>query len=289
MNSRVYECQVMHARFVPKPHRFAYRIFMIAVDLDELPALDRNLRLFSFGSRNLYSFRDADYFPVGAAHNPSALAASPSVAADPAATGLKARVLATLAARNIDLGPRGRIELVTLPRVFGYLFNPVSFYFCHDSTGACVATIPEVTNTFREVKPFFLGPENRRDDGSFHLRVPKHFYVSPFSDVDVSFDFTLRAPEEKLNIRIDDYAGGQRTLTSTLLGKSRPLTDATLAWFTLKYPLVTLRTISLIHWHALRLYLKKIPWFSKAARPADQRDLRRPHASLTHAAPSTDA
>ncbi|HTJ78353.1 MAG TPA: DUF1365 domain-containing protein [Rariglobus sp.] len=283
MNSRLYECHVMHARFLPKPHRFVYRIFMIAVDLDELPALDRRLHLFSLNRPNLYSFREPDFLPTAEPlHNASVDSDRPAPAPKPAT--LKTRVLAYLAERGVDLGTGGRIELVTLPRVLGYLFNPVSFYFCYDHSGACVASIAEVTNTFREMKPYFLGPA-AADDSGFKLRTPKNFYVSPYSDVDVDFDFHLRAPAGKLAIQIDDYVDGKRTLTSTLTGPARPLTDAALAWFTFKYPFITLQVIAFIHWHALRLYLKKIPWFSKAARPADQRDLYRPHASISHANP----
>ena len=283
----------MHARFNPKPHRFAYRIFMLAVDLDELPVLHRRLRLFSVNRPNLYAFREPDYLPSSEPlHNPSTsprpILKKPGLGAAPS---LKTRVLAFLAARGVDLGPGGRIELVTLPRVFGYLFNPVSFYYCHDTEGVCVASIAEVTNTFREMKPYFLGPEtfhpaaSAAAAGAFQLRTPKHFYVSPFSDVDVAFDFHLHPPAEKLSVRIDDYIGAERTLTSTLAGPSVPLTDGRLAWFTLKYPLITLRIIGLIHWHALLLYLKKTPWFGKAARAADQRDLHRPHTSLTRREP----
>jgi hypothetical protein len=138
-----------------------------------------------------------------------------------------------------------------------------------------------VTNTFREMKPFFV-PADPADAarGVFRLRVPKQFYVSPYSDVDVAFDFHLRLPGDQLAIRIDDYVGEERTLTSTLAGPRRALTTGRLAWFTLKYPLLTLRVISLIHWHALLLWAKRVPWFAKAARAADQRDLYRPHSSL---------
>jgi hypothetical protein len=96
----------------------------------------------------------------------------------------------------------------------------------------------------------------------------------------VAFDFHLRLPGDQLAIRIDDYVGEERTLTSTLAGPRRALTTGRLAWFTLKYPLLTLRVISLIHWHALLLWTKRVPWFAKAARAADQRDLYRPHSSL---------
>lgn len=283
VNSTLYECHVMHHRFSPQAHRFVYRIFLFALDLDELETLHRRLRLFSFGRRNLYSFRDRDYFPVGEPLHNRHAETCPVTADQPAA--LKQRVVAHLAAHGIDLAG-GRVVLVTLPRVLGYLFNPVSFYFCYDRTGAPVAALAEVTNTFREMKPYLLAPETLRD-GAFRLRVPKHFYVSPFSDVDVAFDFTLRAPDDRLAVQIDDYIGAERTLTSTLAGPARPLTDARLAWFTLKYPLITLRVVALIHWHALRLWLKRVPWFAKAARAADQRDLYRPHSSL--AAPDRPA
>jgi DUF1365 family protein len=274
MNSCLYECHVMHARFVPQGHRFVYRIFMCALDLDELDALHRKLRLFSFNRRNLYSFRDGDYFPTHEPQHNGTASATP-----PASASLKARIVAHLASQGVDL-TGGRILLVTLPRVFGYLFNPVSFYFCFDRTGTAVAALSEVTNTFKEMKPYFLGSETFQD-GLFSRRVPKHFYVSPFSDVDVAFDFTLRVPDDRLSVQIDDYVGSERTLTSTLAGPRRELTDARLAWYIFKYPLITLKVIGLIHWHAFRLWLKKVPWFAKSARATDQRGLYRPHTSLT--------
>ncbi len=276
MNSCLFECEVLHARFAPKAHRFAYRIFLFAIDLDELAGLSTRLRFFSRNRRNLYSFRDGDYLPT---HEP--IHNAPPRPAAAARSTLKERVVDHLATHGIDLAG-GRVLLVTLPRVFGYLFNPVSFYFCYDRAGAPVAALAEVTNTFKEMKPFLLGPEARGSDG-FALRLPKDFYVSPFSDVDVAFDFRLRVPGDRLSVRIDDYVGGVRTLTSSLNGPRRPLSDARLAWFTLKYPLLTLRIISLIHWHAFRLWLKRVPWFAKAARGAGQRGLYRPHASLAAA------
>ena len=310
MNSCLYECSVLHARFSPRQHRFLYRIFLFAIDLDELETLHRRLRLFSFNRSNLYSFRDADFLPTSEpVHN----APTPAAPPPPRPSSLKARVVAHLASHGTDL-TGGRVVLVTLPRVFGYLFNPVSFYFCYDRAGAPVAALAEVTNTFKEMKPYFLGPETRRPSpvsdrpapisvsapstpnfpsstgealasgATFTLRTPKHFYVSPFSDVDVAFDFTLRTPAENLSIQIDDYVGAERTLTSTLTGPRRALTGARLAWFTLKYPLLTLRIIGLIHGHAFVLWLKRVPWFAKSARAADQRALYRPHSSIARSA-----
>ncbi len=320
MNSCLYECSVLHARFSPRQHRFVYRIFLFAIDLDELPELHRRLPLFSFGRRNLYSFRDHDYLPTSEPLHNAPAHSAPEIRKSPV-ENLKSRVLAHVAAASPSLDLTGaRVVLVTLPRIFGYLFNPVSFYFCYDRHGTPLAALAEVTNTFKEVKPYVLGPETRvpaasitepsappaadlsappaadlsalssqlsaRREAAFHLRTPKHFYVSPFSDVDVAFDFTLRTPGETLSIQIDDYVGADRTLTSTLAGPRRALTPGRLAWFSLKYPALTLRIISLIHWHAFVLWLKRVPWFAKSARAADQRSLYRPHTSL---AKPTDA
>lgn len=299
----------MHARFAPHRHQFSYRIFLLAVDLDEVASLPQRVGLFSFNRRNVYSFRDRDYLPIDEPVYPPptatesaapvlAVAPTPSTARVNALTktapfhspaDLKTRVLTLASKHGTDL-TGGRVILLTLPRVFGYLFNPVSFYFCYDRQGTPAAVIAEVTNTFREVKPYFLGaPTRDARTGAFRLRVPKHFYVSPFSDVDVAFDFNLRIPGNRLALQIDDYTEGARTLTTTLTGNRRELTTARLAWYTLKYPLITVRVIALIHWHALRLWMKRVPWFAKAARAGDQRGLHRPHHSLAPQAPTAPA
>jgi DUF1365 family protein len=277
VRSSLYECYVMHHRFAPRTHRFDYRIFMLAVDLDELGTIGRGIPILSVNRRNLYSFREGDYLPTGEKlHNGSGTGTGAP------AKGLKARVVDYLGERGVSI-PGGRVVLVTLPRVAGYLFNPVSFYFCYDAADRPVAAIAEVTNTFREMKQYFMGPDSFSGQGgesSFQCRIPKFFYVSPFSDVDVAFDFHLKDLGDSLSIRIDDFKGQDRTLTSVLSGRRRALTAGRLAWCSVKYPLITLKIIALIHVHALRLHLKRVPWFAKAARAADQRDLYRPHESI---------
>lgn len=278
--SGLYECRVLHERLRPKAHRFVYRIFYFAFDLDELPALDRRLALFSLNRPNVFSFREADFLPITAPRH-NATNGSHRLAAPAGASSLKARVAAFCSAHGVDLGPHPRVILVTLPRILGYSFNPVSFYYCTDRAGQPVCAIAEVTNTFREVKPYFIPLVRDRAGGEcFSRRTPKHFYVSPFAGLDLAFDFHLRPPAEKLAVRIDDYEGASRLLHTTLTGTRRPLTHRRLAWFLFKYPLLTLRIIALIHWQALRLWLKRVPHLPKAGQPDLQRDLYHPHPSI---------
>jgi len=277
--SSLYECTVLHERFTPKRHRFVYRLFYFALDLDELTSLSKRLVLFSVNRANLFSFRERDFLPLGEPlHNPTAPAAKSFDTAN--LTSLKSRVRAICAAHGADIGAQGRVLLITLPRVFGFLFNPVSFYFCFDAAGAAVGAIAEVTNTFREVKPYFI-PATIGTDGvtTLRLRTPKHFYVSPFSGLELEFDFTLHVPDAKLAVRIDDHESGHRILNTALSGRRVSLINARLAWFILKYPLVTLAIITRIHWQAFLLWAKRVPFFAKAASASAQRDLYRPHQS----------
>jgi DUF1365 family protein len=267
MNSCLYECSVMHHRLSPKEHYFRYRIFMFALDLDEVEQVAQRVPLFSRNRPNLYAFRDRDHLTLPGRETAST----------------RENVIEFLRQNGIGFPENGRITLVTLPRVFGYIFNPVSFYFCHDTSGAPLCAVVEVGNTFGEMKPYLLPSPS--DENSFRLVAPKHFYVSPFSPLDLAFDFKLRVPGEQLEIHIDDREGDRRVLLSSLTGRRVPLTTAQLAWFTIKYPFITLKVIALIHWHALLLWAKRLPCYRKSADRNLQRDVMRPHASLAVKAP----
>ena len=259
MNSCLYECTVFHRRFAPKQHEFLYRVFYFLLDLDELGDLDRSLRLFRVNRPGLYSFRDADHISHGA---PSA----------------KENILHYLREQGLDT-PVGRILLLTLPRILGHVFNPISVFFCLDQQGKPLAAVAEVGNTFGEWKPYLVPLAS---DGSFHLRTVKHFYVSPFSDLDLEFDFRFDLPGNRLRLLIDDYRGEEKELVSTLTGTRVPLTDATLLRFTLKYPLLTLKVILGIHWEAFRIWRKGVTARRKEAEPELQRGVHRPHKSLAN-------
>lgn len=261
IHNALYECRVMHHRLTPKEHRFDYRVFYLWLDLDELDRLDASLRAFSRNRWNLFAFFDRDHLDHGKKE-------------------LKENLLEWLKEQDVTTSKIARVQLLTFPRVLGYIFNPVCFYFCFDEAGEPLHAVAEVTNTFREQKAYLL--TERGDDGRFRLVTPKHFYVSPFSALDLNFDFKLEVPGERVDIHIDDREGDRRILLSALTGERKPLTDMRLLWFTLKYPLLTLRVIFLIHWHALLLWCKRVPVHRKAARPDLQRGVSKPHHTLIH-------
>jgi DUF1365 family protein len=264
MNSCLYECNVMHRRLAPKEHQFSYRIFMFHLDLDEIDAVARRIPFFSRNRRGVFSFYDSDHLQEGQGT-------------------VREKLCAYLGGNGITLAEGSRAMLLTLPRVLGYIFNPVSFYFCFDAAGSPLCAVAEVGNTFGEKKLYLL-PEPVSGD-RFRLVVPKHFYVSPFSELDLQFDFKLRVPGDSMEIHVDDRNGEERILLSALTGKRAPLTAARLGWFAIKYPMVTLWIMTLIHWNALLLWLKRVPFHRKEARPDLQRDVLHPHPSITGNSP----
>ena len=283
LNSCLYDCSVMHHRLAPKQHHFDYGIFQFCLDLDELDTLSTRLRFFHRNRPALYRFNDADHLPIPKAERGTQNVEPEARNVASHLLGAKATLLAWIASQGLSLPPDTRVLLLTHCRVFGYIFNPVSFYFCSDATGAPLCAVVEVGNTFRELKPYLLrAPES---DGRFRLVTPKHFYVSPFSALDLCFDFNLRVPAETLELHIDDRAGERPVLLSALTGRRAPLTTARLLWFTLKYPLITLKVITLIHWHALLLRLRGLPWHRKSAHAGLQRDVFHPHSSIAPKTP----
>ncbi len=274
MNSSLYECRLLHHRFAPKEHLFRNRLYFFCLDLDELAPIEAALVLFSRNRPNLYEFRDKDYLPIseaGAEKNESS------------ELPLRSRLTAYLAFRGFTTPP-GKILLVTIPRIAGYHFNPVSFYYCYDRNGVPLCAVAEVTNTFREVKPYLLPPSALNDRG-FAIRLPKFFYVSPFARTDGEFHFDLGLPGEELVCRINEYEDNRLKLHTVLTGVRQDLNDAKLAWFALKYPVMGLQVLLQIHLKAFKLYRMQVPFFRKAENPESQKGLYRPHRSLVGAGP----
>ena len=257
MNSCLYKSLVMHNRLAPKKHAFNYNVFMFYIDLDEIESLKKNLIFFSHNKFNFFSFRDKEHLqlPID----------------KPDTTKSTQQHIQEYLKQN-GVNNASRIMLLTNLNVLGYNFNPVSFYYCFDEKNEPLCCVAEISNTFREMKPFFLGKKQLSGD-NFHLNTTKYFYVSPFIEHDTNFDFNLTIPSEKLNIRIDDYKDGNRFFISTLTGTKKPLNNTNLFWYSLRFPLITLRIIGLIHWNALLLWLKKMRYYKKAERPDLQREV----------------
>jgi DUF1365 family protein len=247
--SALYVGTVVHRRLRPRAHRLRYRLFWMLVDLDEIDAMARRLRLFSHNRFNAVSFYDADY-------------------GDGSGAPLRPQVERHLAKSGIDFDG-GKVSLFCMPRIFGYGFNPLSLYFCYSKTGALVAILYEVHNTFGERHSYLIAvddPVNNRAVIAQQCR--KVFHVSPFMDMDMTYQFRVAAPDERVAVAINAAKVDGVQLFAALAGRRRDLTDAALLRLLLSHPLLTLKVIGAIHWHALRLLLKGIKLRHHPAPPA---------------------
>ena len=233
MRSAVYTGTLMHARRAPARHVFRYPVSYWLFDLDELAELERRLGLFSVNGRNVVSLRDRDHFD--------------------GAAPLKQSVVELAGDASIE-----RVLMLTQPRVLGYVFNPVSFYWCYRGDGSLACMVAELNNTFGERLPEVLrGPE-------LHYEQRKRLHVSPFFGLDQSYEYAFSQPGAevwaRIHVRDDD---GARPLTAVLHARRRELTNRSLAGLLVRYPLQPLQVIALIHFEALRLWRKRVPFHHK--------------------------
>jgi DUF1365 family protein len=244
--SALYVGAVMHRRLRPTVHQFRYRAFWLLIDLDELPALTARLRLFSHNCFNLLALHEADQ-------------------GDGSGTPLRVQAERHLTEAGIDI-EGGPIRLLCMPRTLGYSFNPISIYFCHRPHGELAAIIYEVHNTFGERHSYLCSVKPEIEAVRQSCR--KSFYVSPFMDMNLAYDFRLTAPGERVTVGINASQGGERVLTACLTGVRRELTDgALLKWF-VSIPLITVKVALAIHWEALRLWLKGMRLRDRPSPPA---------------------
>ncbi len=253
--SCLYSGWVMHRRMRPQRHHFRYRAWWLFLDLDEIDAFDKKLRLFSRQRRNVISFHDADY-----GHD---------------TTGLRAQIERQLAAGHIDFDG-GPIRLLCSPRVFGYQFNPLSIYFCYRRNGDLAATVYEVHNTFGERHSYCI--EATADPaGVVRQTRDKAFYVSPFMGMDMSYDFRLAAPGETLTVGITGSEYGTPLINTVLQAERQELSDRRLASLLCTHPLVTWKITAAIHFEALRLWWKGLAIHPHGASIDTKRELERKH------------
>ena len=240
MNSALYRGHVTHQRVASLRHRFRYPIFMPLFDLDELSLLDSSLRLFAYNRAGVVSYHDGDHLREFQGDT-------------------RERLAACFKAHGEAL-PQGRVLLLTHPRILGYAFNPVSFFYCHDGSGTLRFVLAEVNNTFGDTHPYLL-----EGDGSNRWRTKKVLHVSPFFDMAGSYEWRLPAPGARLEARCDLLHGGVLPLSARLSMEKQPLTERTLALHLLSLPFMTLRVVFGIHWQALKLWFKGAR-FHKAPR-----------------------
>ena len=245
MASGLYCGKVYHGRHQPFSHKFTYKVFSLVLDLDELPHFSEKLSGFSFNKWNMVSVWNKDHGPRDGSE-------------------LRPWIEQHAKAKNIDLSG-GKIFLLTFPRLWGYVFNPISLYFCHDKTGQLVAILHQVKNTFGEQHGYLL-PVEKAYSGTGNIRqdCPKTFYVSPFIQMDCHYNFRVQPPDqESFNVAIHQTTPDGKILTATWDGSFQELTARSLRSAILRHPLMTLKVILGIHWEAFHLWRKGATYFRR--------------------------
>lgn len=268
LNSSLYECRVFHRRYIRASTRFHYRVFMAFLNLDELPELNRRLSWFGWNRWRPLAYYDSDHFRW---------LPSDSSANDSGPCVTRERVERYLLENGEDYKP-GRIMLFTNLRVLGYVFNPVSFFYCYDANGDLRSIIAEVNNTYLEQKPFLIPVEPGQQ--RVEWRTLKNFYVSPFIAHNTDFRFRFRAPGELMNVRIDSLRAHHPVLKAVVHGRSRDFTNWALIAMFFRYPFVSLKIITAIHWQALRLFFLKIHVHDKSESDKNIRELKKEREAL---------
>ena len=247
--SALYEGVVTHNRLRPKRHKLRYSVFSFLLDLDEIDDLAARLRLFSRNRFNLFSFHDRDH-------------------ADGAVQNLRTRLEAILAEHDLA-DCASRIELLCYPRLLGFVFNPLSVYFCYRADGGLGAVLYEVSNTFGDRHSYLIpvGSGAIDDKGVLRQSCAKGFYVSPFIDMVADYHFRIRIPGENLAVAIRETDARGAFLNAAFVGDRNALSDRKLFGAFIRYPLMTLKVVAGIHWEALHLWRKGMTFHKRPAPP----------------------
>lgn len=259
--SCLYVGQVRHRRFTPRPHHFSYKLFLMYLDLSELPSVFDRFWLWSIEKTNIASFRRRDH--LGDKNLPLDTSVRNHIEAE---TGRR---------------PEGPIRLLTHLRYFGFSFNPVSFYYCYDKAGKQLDFIvAEVNNTpWGEQYCYVLDSRNNRaadyhtgnsaPDARLHRYFEnKRFHVSPFMTMDMQYDWRFSVPNNALSVHMENYQQDKKVFDATLKLEKREITGANLALTLIQFPMVTLKVVTAIYYQALLLWIKKIPFVNHPGKEA---------------------
>lgn len=235
--SAIYRGEVVHERVRPKRHRLRYKVFSLLLDLDELPRLARRSLLFGYNRWAPLAFYDRDH---------GATTGEP----------LRPWVEARLREAGIAIDG-GAIRLLCYPRIFGFVFNPLSVYFCYRQDGSLAAILYEVCNTFRERHTYII-PVSEAGHAVIRQRCRKSMYVSPFIGMDTDYHFRIVPPGESINVVIRQEDSEGLLLAASFRGRRTGFSQAALARCLAAFPLLTVKIVAAIHWEALRLWLKGV-------------------------------
>ena len=242
MRSAIYRGSVMHRRVRPKLHHLRYDVFYLLLDLDEAATLGLKL----MGRWRPFAFYPADHGRGGG--------------------DLKQWVIDEVARAGVS-ADISRVSVLCLPRVFGFVFNPISVYFCETPEGDMAAILYEVNNTFGGRHFYLLPAGGEQPDGRLFQSCAKRLFVSPFNGPAGSYRFALRLPGAKVALSIDQRDEEVHVLQAAFAGRRTDLTDAALMRMLLLYPFLTLKVVAGIHWEALKLWLKGVPLHKRPGSP----------------------
>ena len=239
MTSSIYNGTVIHKRFKPKTHFFKYSVFSLLIDLSELNYLDKTIKMFSFNKFNLVSFYEKDH---GNRDGSS---------------------LIEWVKKNLDENKINsqdvKIKLLCYPRIFGYVFNPLSIFYCYENN-VLKAIFYEVKNTFNEQHTYVFKIKNNE---KLEQKCKKKFYVSPFMDMETFYNFKLLDPKERLFVSIKQTDRDSNILTAIQTGMKKEFNLKQLVINFIQYPLMTFKIISAIHFEALLLWRKGAKYRSR--------------------------
>ncbi len=240
MTSSIYNGTVIHKRFKPKIHFFKYKVFSLLIDLSDLNYLNKKISFFSYNSFNLISFFDKDH-------------------GDRDGSSLIDWVKKNLIQNNIN-SENIKIKLLCYPRIFGYVFNPLSVFFVYDQNENLISILYEVKNTFGEQHTYIFKAEN---NNLIQHNCSKKFHVSPFIEMNCNYFFRILRPSEKISVVIDQYQLNEKILFASQDGKRVDFNSKELLKSYLNHPLMTFKIISAIHFEAFKLWIKGIRFIKK--------------------------